>query len=72
MSKITFSDFQQQVIKLYYANEYVRALAFVEEKQTDYPEHSNEIAYWRLCFHALLGKQKEALQIFHETLELGG
>ncbi|WP_040447511.1 alpha/beta hydrolase [Ktedonobacter racemifer] len=71
MSKTAFYTFQQQVNRLYYANEYVQAFALIEEKYADFPEQSAQIAYWRLCFHALLGKQKEALQIFHETLDRG-
>lgn len=71
MNKMTFQEFQQQATILYHANEYTLAFALVEKKHGNFPEHSAEIAYWRLCLHTLLGKQEEALQIFRETLGVG-
>lgn len=71
MNKMTFQEFRQQATVLYQTNEYTRAFALVEEKHGNFPEHSAEIAYWRLCLHTLLGKQEEALQIFREALDVG-
>ena len=72
MDKTTFHELYQQVNKLYYAQAYTQGLDLVEQEQIAFPEHANEIAYWRLCCHTLVGKQAEALHIFHETLEQGG
>lgn len=71
MDKTSFYNFQHHINRLYYANEFAQAFALIEEKSVDFPEHSAPIAYWRLCFHTLLGKQGEALQIFRETLDQG-
>jgi predicted esterase len=72
VSKPPFDDLYQHVNKLYYAQAYPQAFDLVEQEQAAFPEHANEIAYWRLCLHTLVGKQAEALHIFHETLEQGG
>ncbi len=71
MNIITFYAFYKQVTALYAAQEYTQALELVEEEQAVFTENAADIAYWRLCFHSLLGKQTEALRIFHETLEQG-
>jgi Phospholipase/Carboxylesterase len=68
----TFRDLHQQVSKLYHAKAYTQAFELVEEKRAAFPENADEIAYWRLCFHALVGKREEAVRIFRETLDQGG
>lgn len=72
MHNTTFRDLYRQVSKLYDAKAYTQALDLVEHERAAFPEHANEIAYWRLCFHTLVGKPAEALHIFQETLDQGG
>jgi len=69
MSELTFYILQEQLMGLYNAQEYRRAFELVEQEQASFPDQSREIAYWRLCMHALLGKPAEALDIFREALD---
>ena len=71
MREIKFHDFNQQVYELYFAHEYTQALELIEREHTAFPERAHMLAYWRLCFYALLGKQAEALRIFREVLAQG-
>ncbi|HKV59843.1 MAG TPA: alpha/beta hydrolase [Ktedonobacteraceae bacterium] len=71
MDELTLRAFIQQLMKLYDAKEYAQALEQVERERTNYPENTWDIAYWRLCMNALLGKQTVALQIFQEALDCG-
>jgi predicted esterase len=71
MSELTFSILQEQLMELYNAKEYSRAFELVEQEKASFPDHSREIAYWRLCMHARLGKPAEALYIFRKALDRG-
>jgi hypothetical protein len=71
MSELTMRAFNQRIMKLYAAKEYAQAFEHVEQEKVNFPENAWEIAYWRLCLHALLEKQTAALQIFQEVLDRG-
>ena len=43
----------------------------MEREHLNSPQQQRQIAYWRLCLHALTGKQAEALHIFREALDQG-
>ncbi len=44
MSKWTFQTFQQHVLHLYHAQEYIQAFELVEREQATFPEHAHDIA----------------------------
>ncbi len=71
MGNTTFHDLDQQLMSLYRAKEYQQAFELVEREQRNFPDQQRQIAYWRLCMHALAGKQAEALHIFREALDRG-
>ncbi len=71
MSDMAFNDLDRQLMSLYGAKEYQQAFELVERERLHFPEQRRQIAYWRLCMHALTGKQTESLQIFRETLDQG-
>lgn len=71
MSNKTFHDLDQQLMSLYRAKEYQQSFELVEREHLNFPEQQRQIAYWRLCLHALTGKQAEALRIFREALAQG-
>jgi predicted esterase len=71
VSNKTFHDLDQQLMRLYRAKEYQQAFELVEREYLNFPDQQGQIAYWRLCLHALSGKQAEALHIFREALDQG-
>src|SRR5581483_7972953 len=66
VSDMAFNDLDRQLMSLYGAKEYQQAFELVERERLHFPEQRRQIAYWRLCMHALTGKQTESLQIFRE------
>lgn len=71
MGKLTFNALQQQLMTLYQAKCYTEAFELVEREQINFPDRTHDIAYWRVCMHALLGKQADALQLLQQTLDSG-
>lgn len=71
MGKLTFNALQQQLMTLYQAKYYTEAFELVEREQINFPDRTHDTAYWRVCMHALLGKQTEALQLLQQTLASG-
>ena len=71
MSNRTFNEIDRQIMSLYRAKEYQQAFELVEHERLNFPDQRRQIAYWRLCIHALTGKQAKALQIFREALDQG-
>lgn len=72
MGATSFHDLSRQVNQLYDAAAYTQALNLVELEQAAFPEHADQIAYWLLCLHAVVGNRAQALRVFHETLDQGG
>lgn len=71
MSTTTFRDLDRQFTNLYSAKEYQQAFELLEREHLNFPQQKRQITYLRICMHARLDKQAEALQIFHEALEQG-
>ena len=71
MTTYTITTLRRDLSRFFQAKEYIQAFALIEKEYTHFPANSQELAYWRLCLHALLGKQEEALHIFQEVLDRG-
>lgn len=66
-----FRDLNHQFSNFYRAKEYQQAFELLEREHLNFPEQKHQITYLRICMHARLNKQTEALHIFREALEQG-
>lgn len=71
MGEKTFRDLERQAMALYRTKEYEQAFELIEREKQDYPDHGRQIAYLRMCLHALTGRQTEALAILRAALDQG-
>ncbi len=71
MEEKSFQDLRVKVFELHRIQEYERALALLNAEGGQYPTDSGDIAYWRACFKALLGRNEEALDELEGELDRG-
>lgn len=71
MTTHTITTLRRDLVRFFQAKDYTRAFDLIEKEYSSFPAHSQELSYWRICLHALLGKQEEALRIFQGVLDRG-
>jgi predicted esterase len=71
MAYIPSSDIFEQARRFHKEQRYEEALELLEIHYGKYPDQIGRAYFFRMCFQNLLGRQKEALQLFREALDTG-
>jgi predicted esterase len=66
-----FHAVAEEVFALHEAGRYRDALAKVADVSAAYPERAEKTAYWRACFHALLGEPEMAIGVLEVGIARG-
>jgi predicted esterase len=66
-----FHAVAEEVFALHEAGRYRDALAKVADVAAAYPERAEKTAYWRACFHALLGEPESAIEVLEDGIARG-
>ena len=72
MTNRDFYALNKQLFALYESKAYQQVLDLVEREQANFPRHTEQLTYWRICMTNLLGRQEEALRLFREAVEQQG
>jgi predicted esterase len=71
MSSEAFTRVATEVFRLHTIKAYGQALALVEAAGAQFPEDWGQLAYWRLCLLALLGRPEDALSTMRDAMGAG-
>lgn len=71
MGELTFENLEHQMMQLYKDGDYAQAFELTQQEAHRFPEHEQELYYWRMCLASRLNNIPQALQFGQEALDRG-
>ncbi len=71
MTKLSFLELTDELMRLYNQRDHSGALALVEEKADLFPEKIARTTFWHMCLLSLCDRPKDVLSVFRQGLDGG-
>jgi len=71
MTDLSFIRIQKQIIDLTFEGSFNRILTLINEVEQDYPNHWNQLYFWKVSVLATLGDYAQALITLEAAIEKG-
>ena len=71
MNPMTFQELTDEMMRFYQQDKYADALQLVERNANEFPEHSVDTTFWKMCLLTLCHRPEDVISVFQQGLDSG-